>query len=461
MKWIIGAVYEIRYSDGNERTIREIIRVSEIITVQSEDKDVYIRAFCYVRNRERKFHEARIVDAMLIARQEEKGSKTLSQREATSKAPLKRHSKKKVESFTAARAVQEKPADASGYAPLPRSVGAAPQPDRFAPLFHDTNQEDSCTGDSQVAVSMLDGLPFSIQNVKSKKTPIVSPYASDYFTTNTSATYRDYTVSKKYAGKILRFLGIVLVLGLALLWMRGALSSSPVKTNSVSNASAVTVPQPVLPALEEIKLGGLILRIHRDSKGTWYEVPARGYIGFNKHEAILKIRVPNFVNYTGIKDTRLIAKYFSADTDGNGKLSYAELEQFAKTMRNYVSYKNNETALRPDIFLAQGGGDCEDFALYIAGLLRFWGWQPYIACFNPPRGNGHAVCFSYEGTGGFPKHYTYYTLEGKTSWDGTALPNGKYIPIDFDHVGSLSNAVGEGWELGEIFIPEKIWGMKL
>lgn len=86
----------------------------------------------------------------------------------------------------------------------------------------------------------------------------------------------------------------------------------------------------------------------------------------------------------------------------------------------------------------------------------FWGWRPYIASFGHPKGGtGHAVCFSYEVSGGFPARYSYYTLKGAVAWDCTPLPDGKYIVIDYEHVGELSNAIPKGWVLRWFYIPKK------
>jgi hypothetical protein len=163
----------------------------------------------------------------------------------------------------------------------------------------------------------------------------------------------------------------------------------------------------------------------------------------------------------GFFNPDLANRYLDADLNGSGRLSFDELKVFqSRTYREFL-YIENELALRPDEFLSAGGGDCEDFALYTAGLLRFWGWDPYIGSLAPSKGaTGHAICLSYE-EGDFPKGYTYFELGHGTTEDGSTLQAGAYVPIDYDHVGSLSNAVGSGWKLRSVFIPEKIWGLKM
>jgi len=36
----------------------------------------------------------------------------------------------------------------------------------------------------------------------------------------------------------------------------------------------------------------------------------------------------------------------------------------------------------PHRFLQEGGGDCEDWALFTASLLRFWNYEAYIGSVN-------------------------------------------------------------------------------
>ena len=435
MDWISGAVYEIAYTNRYSAKTRRIIRVVETITVKRVETTVYIRGFCYLRNEERTFREDRILAAKLIARQE-------AAEEVFTGKPLP-------QAFHAAAVTEAR-------------VTTAFKNESAATIFSDTNQEESYGKDQQIAVSTQGAFPFSISYVNEPKPTKVSPYAGDYFKHKSGDQDGSWKRIKNHS-RFWSLVGLILAI-VAVFYVLKIIYSEEESGTSLGNApNAVTViSQPVVPSVEEVKLGGCILRIHQDSTGTWYEVPARGYKGYDKAQAVLSIRRPNFINYTGIDDKVLMDRYFSADSDGNGKLSYVELEYFAHKVRTYVIYKHNETALRPDRFLAEGGGDCEDFALYIAGLLRFWGWQPYIACFDTPdKSDGHAVCFSYEGSGGFPQNYVYYTLTGKSAWDGTPLPDGKYISIDFEHVGEVLDVEKKGYVLSDIFIPEKAWGIRM
>jgi hypothetical protein len=181
----------------------------------------------------------------------------------------------------------------------------------------------------------------------------------------------------------------------------------------------------------------------------------------SKLEAVSAIRLPVFVDAMGFFDAALASRYLDADLNGSSRLSFDELDTFQDRTFREFRYEANERALRPDEFLAAGGGDCEDFALYTAGLLRFWGWEPYIASFaGSNEGTGHAVCLSYE-EGAFPSDYTYFRIDEWTTEDGSTLKPGSYVPIDYDHVGSLSSAVHPGWKLRSVYTPEKAWGLEM
>ncbi|HOY89900.1 MAG TPA: hypothetical protein PKZ09_09025, partial [Bacillota bacterium] len=263
--------------------------------------------------------------------------------------------------------------------------------------------------------------------------------------------------------------GIAAVFVLAFLDNSGILDSysssssyRPTATYSYTPApKPVQPPSPPKPSLEETTIGGRLLRTYRTGGVERYEVPSLGLATASKVEAIAAIRLPTFVAVTGLTNPSLISRYLEADLNGSGKLSFDELETFQRKTYREFRYEANELALRPDEFLEAKGGDCEDFALYTAGLLRFWGWEPYLGSLGPARGGvGHAVCLSYE-EGSFSGGYTYFEVEAWTTEDGTGLKPGKYVPIDYDQVGGLTNAVEKGWKLRSIYTPEKAWGLRM
>lgn len=245
-------------------------------------------------------------------------------------------------------------------------------------------------------------------------------------------------------------------------------SSTRIVPRTVASAPIMPLPSvaprpspPPEPAVEDTMIAGLTLRTHRDDGTESYEVPELGLHTLNKVEAISAIRLPTFIEATGITDSALIRRYLAADLNVSGKLSWDELAAFQKKTFSEFRYESNDVALRPDEFLQAGSGDCDDFALYSAGLLRFWGWEPYLGCLGGSRsGTGHAICLSFE-EGSIPGGFTWFDLGSWSSEEGTQLKDGRYVPIDYDEVGSLSNAVKKGWKLRSIYIPERAYGLRM
>jgi hypothetical protein len=270
--------------------------------------------------------------------------------------------------------------------------------------------------------------------------------------------------AKHFSLVLMILAGLMSIAWLANTIIPASASSSKAKAVPLPFPTAAYKPAPVVPpkpALEETTIAGYVLKTIRSGGLERFEIPELGVITRIKLEAVSAIRLPIFIESTGLFDPELVGRYLDADLNGSGRLSFDELKVFQDRTYRDFRYEPNELALRPDQFLKAGGGDCEDFALYTAGLLRFWGWEPYIASFAGSRTSiGHAVCFSYE-EGAFPKGYTYYEISSWATEDGTALRPGKYVPIDYDHVGSLSGAVGSGWKLRSVYIPEKAWGLTM
>ena len=60
--------------------------------------------------------------------------------------------------------------------------------------------------------------------------------------------------------------------------------------------------------------------------------------------------------------------FSGADEDKSGSLSWFELEDFQKKIFSKYKYIQNDIALRPDLFVKNGGGDCDDWALLSAAF---------------------------------------------------------------------------------------------
>ena len=62
-------------------------------------------------------------------------------------------------------------------------------------------------------------------------------------------------------------------------------------------------------------------------------------------------------------------------------------------VKNY-SYILNSTALTPEEFLAQDGGDCEDWSIVTAGLLQFWDVPAYVGTLSCANRRHRPCCVS-------------------------------------------------------------------
>ncbi len=176
---------------------------------------------------------------------------------------------------------------------------------------------------------------------------------------------------------------------------------------------------------------------------------------YTRHINRLAVR---FTEITGIDHRGLFEWYRAADGDRDALLSWQEIQNFQNELYYSYRYINNDAALDPVQFVNAGGGDCEDFALMTAGLVRFWGGQPYIASFAPEvHGSGHAICLVYSDT--LPDFGMYYQFDEPTYLHGGGtVPDGYYIPVDYDNVGGISNAMRKSWILRALYVPEEIYG---
>lgn len=162
-------------------------------------------------------------------------------------------------------------------------------------------------------------------------------------------------------------------------------------------------------------------------------------------------RMNRYSSATGFYNKNLLNLYASADTDGSGDLSFYELEQFQRRLVLGYSYIMNSTALTPEEFLIRGGGDCEDWSIVTAGLLRFWDVPAYVGALSPQTGGiGHAICLIKLDQ--IPEGYTYYEITASYGLDGL------YIPVDYESVGTLSASLFNNWALTDIYTPEEIYG---
>ena len=177
------------------------------------------------------------------------------------------------------------------------------------------------------------------------------------------------------------------------------------------------------------------------------------YSSYSRHSygpvLVYKDETKSFIGNAISESTLQIFR--KADSNGDGKVSIAELKDFQLWLKRNYKYKENATALHPDDFIAQGGGDCEDFAIMTTCMLNYHGVVAYVAMFGRVTVNKHAVCIA-QVTADKTPGYLYYTLSG---W---GIPSGLYIPIDYEKVGGLS-AIDRRWKIARVYTPHKIYGV--
>jgi hypothetical protein len=237
---------------------------------------------------------------------------------------------------------------------------------------------------------------------------------------------------------------------------------SPLPAAVAPQASSSQDPQDSqLPrAPRTLSYRGLTIQATPVGEKAWrYVVPSLGLEARSRHAMNLAINARLFYQATGIVDDDLESRYAAADLDRDGYLGWSELEAFQARLVREFRYRSNPTALRPDQFVAQGGGDCEDWALMSCGLLRYWGWDCYVGRYAPPGGQeAHAVCLVRGERR--PARYGYVTVDHSLAWESLAPP-GEYVPVDYDVVGGLSEATGRHWRLTRLYEPEKLYGLTL
>jgi transglutaminase-like putative cysteine protease len=135
----------------------------------------------------------------------------------------------------------------------------------------------------------------------------------------------------------------------------------------------------------------------------------------------------------------------NADKNGDGKISVSELQAFQNWLSNNYKYIENTPSDHPDLFFANGGGNCVGFATMTTCMLNYHGVVAYVASFGRVTPNKHALTIVKVTNSNVPG-YLYYTLKG---W---GIPPGEYIPVDYTTVGGLS-AIDRRWKIYSIKKP--------
>ncbi len=175
-------------------------------------------------------------------------------------------------------------------------------------------------------------------------------------------------------------------------------------------------------------------------------------------DIIVKINSMVFVEVTGTDDEGLLAIYIDADLNKNGLLSWEEIKTFQIKINREYNYITNDTALRPEEFIIEGEGDCEDWALLTAGLLRFWNYEPYIGSLNF-KDDFHAVTLV--KVDDLPYKFKGFYIQSAELTDENELLEGIYTYIDYYRVGRVTKASGRKPRLIRVSKPEWCYGRKM
>ena len=162
----------------------------------------------------------------------------------------------------------------------------------------------------------------------------------------------------------------------------------------------------------------------------------------------LEARIEKYLQRMPSVSSPVLDLYARFDLDSSMSVSLHELQCFTTYIVRCFQYRSNDTALSPNDFFVQKGGDCEDFAIMTSEFLIFWGYDSYIAAFHNSR-VGHAIClFRLER---IPKGYLSFDLESSSDYSGVRVPSGSYVPIDYNYVGGFSSATEANMTLTGIY----------
>lgn len=146
-----------------------------------------------------------------------------------------------------------------------------------------------------------------------------------------------------------------------------------------------------------------------------------------------------------------ITKLFKdADRNNDRQIDLGELQSYQYMLKRRFKYKSNSTALHPNDFYAQGGGDCEDFAIMTTCLLNYYGIVAFVGSFGRVTTNKHSLCMVMVKLP-VPPGYLYYTF------NGYGVPKGTYIPVDYEKVGGLV-AIDRRWKIARMTAPVDMYG---
>lgn len=268
--------------------------------------------------------------------------------------------------------------------------------------------------------------------------------------TRPSAQPRPTRSASGFLGKLI--VGALAVAGLA--WFRAEVSEPvdpprfrPPLAPAVAVASSAPSPG---DATRSDEYRGQEIRTERRGGAVTYTLVASGRSFHDMHTLRIAVNESLLSASMGIEDDRLTGLFARADGDRDGSLSWSEVQAFQDLLDDRYTYQENDVALWPSQFMDARGGDCEDWALMTATLLRFWGIDAEIGSIHSDTGN-HAVTFVPVSSA--PSGFLQITIGGTDDSPGTT-----YVPIDYTRVGGLSNAVGGSYTVTRVRRPEELFG---
>lgn len=235
----------------------------------------------------------------------------------------------------------------------------------------------------------------------------------------------------------------------------------------VEAASRHKAAEPALPPSKPTSGRPEIIRyrdteIRRRAFGTteWFGIVGSSRVYETLRDAKMAVNTQKLAASARLHDEALLSRFEAADMNGNARLEWEEIERFQSQLFSEFAYRENDTALAPHRFLSEGGGDCEDWALVTAALLRFWGIECLVGIVVDGKSSGsHAVALmrSYSPPAGAETLHVH-------EWMIRHVPNGQrglYVPVDYDSVGAMSSPVGPDYWYIWVDRPEFLYDLGL
>lgn len=190
--------------------------------------------------------------------------------------------------------------------------------------------------------------------------------------------------------------------------------------------------------------------VDRSPRVVSYTLMASGQQFSQMHALRVSVNESLLATAWGVRHPELTRMFGNADSNRDGWLSWEEIRQFQNWLYRSYRYMTNTTALRPEDFLAAGGGDCEDWAIMTAALLQFWGMHSRIGVVSSSTGH-HAITLV--PASNVPS--TFMIIRNDLEHTNVTT---RYTPIDYDNVGDLSNAVGRTFTLENVYDATEMFG---